>query len=52
MNEKYEHEPIESDVFDHSEAYAERLQERSDEAREAMEEIDESALDVVNKLAK
>lgn len=32
--EKYETEPISSDAFDHSEAEAERLQERADEMRE------------------
>ena len=47
----YEHEPIESDVYDHSEAIAERMQERADEAREAFEELDQASLDTVNALA-
>ena len=44
----HEHEPIESDVFDHSEADAERMQERSDERREEMAET--IAKDTVNAI--
>lgn len=48
---KYEHLNPDDDIFDHSEAEAERMQEKADEAREAMAELDQASLDTVNALA-